>query len=77
MIEVNVKEARSNFSLLLNKVGHGEEVVVLRHGKKVACLVPPEPSGRLPSLKAFREQISLSGESLGQTVIKQRNEERF
>lgn len=77
MIEVNVKEARSKLSLLLDKVSHGEEVAVMRHGRKVACLVPPESAGRLPSLRKFREQIRVAGESLSQTVIRQRNEERY
>ncbi|MFO7605452.1 MAG: type II toxin-antitoxin system prevent-host-death family antitoxin [Desulfurivibrionaceae bacterium] len=77
MIEVNVKEARSKLSLLLNKVNHGEEVVVTRYGKKVACLVPPGSSGRLPSLKEFRERIKVAGEPLRETINKQRAEERF
>ena len=77
MIEVNVKEARRKLSLLLNKVSHGEEVAVMRHGKKVACLVPPGSLGHLPSLKQFREQISISGETLSRSVVKQRSEERY
>ena len=77
MIEVNVKEARSQLSQLLNRVNHGEEVAVMRHGKKVACLVPPGSLGRLPSLKEFRARIKVSGEALSRTVGKLRDEERF
>lgn len=77
MIEVNVKEARSKLSLLLNKVKHGEEVAVTRHGKMVACLVPPETHGHLPSLKEFRDSLAVSGEALSRKVIKSRDEERY
>ncbi len=77
MIQVNVKEARSTLSQLLNKVHRGEEVVVTRHGKTVARLVPPGATGRLPSLKDFRRSIQVSGESLSKTVVNQRLEERF
>ena len=77
MIEVNVKEARSNLSSLLNKVNHGEEIAVTRHGKKVACLVPPDSVGRLPSLKKFRETIRNSGETLSHSVVMSRKEGRY
>lgn len=77
MQEVNVKEARDKLSKLLDKVGRGEEIVVTRHGKKVACLVPPDTVRNLPSLKQFRESIKLSGKTLSQTVIDSRDEERY
>ena len=77
MIQVSVKEARSTLSQLLNKVRRGEEVVVTRHGKTVARLVPPGTAGRLPSLEDFRRSIQVPGGSLSKTVVNQRREERF
>ena len=78
MLEINVKEARSQFSTLLDKVEQGEEIVITRRGKKVARLVPPERNDiSLPSLKRFRASIQLTGNSLGQTVSDLRNEERY
>jgi prevent-host-death family protein len=77
MMIVNVKEARSNLSRLLDKVSRGEEVVVTRHGKKIGCLVPPENVGRLPSLKKFRDSIELTGKPMSRTVIEARDEGRF
>jgi len=77
MMEVNVKEARSKLSKLLDKVSRGEEVIVTRHGKKIACLVPTEKVGRLPSLREFRDSIKLSGKPMSQAVIESRAEERF
>lgn len=77
MLEINVKEARSRFSQLLNKVEQGQGVLLTRRGKKVACLVPPEKDCRLPSLKKFRQTISVPGKGLASTVLDGRNEERY
>jgi prevent-host-death family protein len=40
MGEVNVREAKAQFSKLLRRVQAGEEVVISRAGKPVARLVP-------------------------------------
>jgi prevent-host-death family protein len=80
MIEINAKKARGELSSLLNRVENGEEVVISRRGRKVARMVSlregPNPK-RLPSLKAFRARIRISGERLSQTVVLSREEERF
>ena len=41
-MEVNVKDARNRLSFLLTQVEKGGEVIILRRGKEVARLVPPE-----------------------------------
>ncbi len=77
-MEVNVKEARNKISALLDRTQKGEEVLILRRGKKVARLVPVENSKkRLPDLSDFRASIAIKGRGLGQTVIEGRNEERY
>lgn len=43
MIEVNVHEAKTNLSRLLQHVEAGEEVVIARAGVPVARLVPVKP----------------------------------
>ena len=77
MLEVNVKEARSKLSLLLDRVERGEEIIIKRRGRKVALLVSPTRENGLPSLKKFRASISTSGKSLSETVIDIRKEERY
>lgn len=77
MLEVNVKEARSKLSLLLDKVERGEEIIIKRRGKKVALLVSPKRENVLPSLKKFHASISATGKSLGETTIDLRKEERY
>ena len=77
MLEVNVKDARRKLSSLLDKVERGEEIVIMRRGKKIAMLVSAENADEMPSLKAFRASLSASGKSLSQTVIDQRHEQRY
>lgn len=48
MAEVNVHEAKTHFSRLLQRVAAGEEIVIARGGQPVARLVPIErPARRL------------------------------
>jgi prevent-host-death family protein len=77
-MEINVKDARSRLRSLLDRVEVGDEVIILRRGKEVARLVPPEGEGKpLPSLKEFRASIRIIGEPLIDTVIQERQEERY
>ena len=77
MMEVNVKEARGNFSSLLDRVERGEEIIIKRRGKKIARLISPENNKFLPSLQNFRDSIKLTGDPLSKAVTDLRNEERF
>ena len=77
MMEVNVKEARCNFSSLLDRVERGEEIIIKRRGKKIARLISPENNKLLPSLQNFRASIKLTGDPLSKAVTDLRNEERF
>ena len=77
-MEINIKEARNRLSSLLDRVEEGAEVILLRRGKEVARLVPPSGKGRrLPSLRDFRLSIKLQGSPLSETVIQDRQEERY
>ena len=77
-MEVNVKEARTKISSLLDRTQKGEEVVIVRRGKRVARLVAVgNTEKRLPDLRTFRNSISLKGEALSRAVIQGRSEERY
>jgi prevent-host-death family protein len=56
-VQVNVYEAKSTLSALLNRVAAGEEVVIARHGRPVARLVAvaTRPARRTPG--AWRNQV--------------------
>ena len=78
MIEINAKEARSKLSMLLKHVEEGDEVIILRRGKRVARLLPSQGEGRrLPILKEFRASIRIKGDSLSAVVARERKETRY
>ncbi len=78
MLEINVKEVRENLSSILDKVEQGEDIVITRRGKRVARITNlDENPTPLKSLKNFRANINIQGNSLSQTVITQREEERY
>jgi prevent-host-death family protein len=73
-----VKDAEGKLSSLLDHVEAGEEVIITRHGREVARLVPIQGKAKpLPSLVDFRSSIHVTGEPLSATVIRGRNEDRY
>lgn len=78
MIIISIKEARGNLSSLLQKVKHGEEVVITRHGKHVARLTAPKGQAKsLPGLTDFRAALKVKGKPLSQSVIDLRSTEKY
>lgn len=51
----SVHEAKTQFSKLLDLVEHGEEVVIVRHGKPVATLVGARTQQR-PQFGAMKDE---------------------
>ena len=60
MTIVNIHEAKTHLSRLLNRVVSGEEIIIARSGKAVAKLVPVEEpkQDRIPGLDADRIWIA-------------------
>jgi prevent-host-death family protein len=67
MITVGAFEAKTHLSTLLERVAHGEEIVITRHGKPLARLVPVEVADRsridnaISKLKTLRQGCTLEG----------------
>jgi len=57
MATVNVHEAKTHLSRLLERVEAGEEIVVARNGRPVARLVPVGRSARRPGAMKGRIRI--------------------
>jgi prevent-host-death family protein len=57
MKEVGAFEAKNKLSALLDLVEQGEEVVITRHGKEVARLVPPRGRPNRDEARAAAERI--------------------
>ena len=54
MLQVQATEAKANFAELLRTVESGETVVITRHGKKIARLVPDSDQDRADRLEAMK-----------------------
>ena len=48
MTTVNIREAKSQFSRLLERVAQGDEIVIAKYGKPIAKLVPYRETRRGP-----------------------------
>ena len=59
MIQVQASDAKTHLPSLLDKVEHGETIIITRHGKPIARLVPdPERrKAKFAELMVLREQI--------------------
>jgi prevent-host-death family protein len=55
---VNVHEAKTQLSRLLEAAGRGEEVVIARNGVPVARLVPVAPARRTPGMARGRGRLT-------------------
>lgn len=54
-VTVGAFEAKTKFSELLEQVSHGAEIVITKHEKPVAKLVPFEKPSRVELAELFRE----------------------
>jgi prevent-host-death family protein len=78
MTTVGVRGARAAIGRLLDAVARGEEVVIERHGRPVARLVPIATEiPHLPDRSAFRQRLREARESASQAVRAIRDEQRF
>lgn len=59
-LQVNIHEAKTHLSRLLQRVMNGEEVVIARAGQPVARLLPyqPQPAPRIPGNDAGKIVIA-------------------
>lgn len=69
MITVGTFEAKTHLSSLLERVAQGEEIIITRHGKPLARLVPVNVADRsridsaITKLKSLRTNCTLDGTS--------------
>jgi prevent-host-death family protein len=58
--QVNIHEAKTHFSKLVERVEAGDEIVIARAGKPVAKLVPVEPQREPRKLGQLKGKIWVS-----------------
>ena len=71
--QVGVYEAKSKLSQLVEQVEHGESVVITRHGRPVARLVPmeierPNVAETIAAIRAFRKRHPLKGVTIKELI---------
>ncbi|UCH27571.1 MAG: type II toxin-antitoxin system Phd/YefM family antitoxin [Trueperaceae bacterium] len=76
IMEVNISTFRRDLRHYLKLVERGEDVVILRDGKPVARLTPPQDPGRIDfeALATFREKLGVTLEQ--NPVVAARRDER-
>jgi len=80
MTQVPLREAQDCLENLLARVEEGETILITRSGRPPVRLGPVQSQEReedaLPSLQQWREDLQMGGESLSETVQRQRDEDR-
>ncbi len=59
-MNIPVAEAKARFSELVKRAQAGEEIVVTRHGKPVARVVPAAVENELPRIGALKGLIRIA-----------------
>ena len=80
MVTVSLVEAKTQLSKLVDKAKTGETIVITRHGKPVAHIVPAARSKEpipLKELERFRATIPVRRGSSAAALRKLRDQERY
>ena len=62
MQTVNIHEAKTQFSKLIEAVSQGEEIIIARAGKPAAMLVPVHPKKPLRKPGAMKGKIRIAAD---------------
>ena len=76
MISVNIRELTHNFSKYLKAVKDGERIVIMERTVAVADIIPHNENVSRPGWNRKIKKISIKGESLSETIIKNRRTEK-
>jgi prevent-host-death family protein len=79
MKQLQASEAKARFAELLDEVERGETVVITRHGKPIARLVPDEEARRANArraMDAIKEMRKHAGRATVQEILAWRDEGR-
>jgi len=69
-------EFRNNASNYFDEVEKGEKIVIIRHGKPVAEIIPIQAQTDQPSWKQPGLRLQKKGLSLSQAIIKDRRKNK-
>lgn len=78
MKKVQVNEVREKLARYLSEAEQGEEIIITKHSKPIARLLPVESKkSEFPDLSEFREKINIKGKPMSKEVADMRKEERY
>ncbi|WP_158607340.1 type II toxin-antitoxin system Phd/YefM family antitoxin [Rhodohalobacter sp. SW132] len=78
MKKVKVNEVREHLADYLSDAEKGEEIIITKHSRPIARLVPLKPSSTVfPDLSDHRKSVAIKNKSVSETIIDQRKEERY
>jgi prevent-host-death family protein len=77
MAAVTALEAKTRFGELLDRVARGEEIVITRHEKPVARMIPEGRPGLAEAQQAARDLRTLREELAGQRGFKPLTDEEI
>ena len=75
MTAINIREFSHNLSKYLRQVKEGEKVVLMERNVPIADIIPHNENISRPGWKRELKKISIKGEAITDTVIKNRSEE--
>jgi prevent-host-death family protein len=78
MPEVQASETKTHLPQLLDDVEHGETIVITRHGKSIARLVPDaeQRQANAAAVEAIRELCKRTGRITVEELLSARDEDR-
>ncbi|MDB9438149.1 type II toxin-antitoxin system Phd/YefM family antitoxin [Dolichospermum lemmermannii CS-548] len=78
MTQITIEEATQNLYKLLEQVAKGEQFILIKEGKEIARLLPPQQVKKVfPSLNHCRKSIVLKGSAMSTTILEERENERY
>ena len=77
MKTVTFTDFRKKASVFVSEVEHGETIVLLRHGKPVAEVIPySDEVQKVPSLKKPVVRLQIKGSDLSSVILQERENGR-
>lgn len=78
MKKVQVNEVREKLAKYLSEAERGEEIIITKHSKPIARLMPIESKkSEFSDLSEFREKITVKGKSMSEEISEMRRKERY
>ena len=75
MKTITFTEFRKNASTLFSDVEQGQELLIIRHGKPIAEIVPAKANGSTPAWKNPALKLIVKGLKLSTTILEERSNE--